>query len=194
MSPKTPLSKNVSLSNYWKNIVWESSHFFSPGEVSEIVDIVKQARQHHKKIRVIGRMHSLTPVFCSAEYTISLAEMNTVLRVDKEKKTVQVEGGAIIREINQVIAKSGLALSVLGSTAEQTIAGAISTGTRGICPEHGSLASQVIEIEMVTGCGEVICLSVEKQPEEFYASVLSLGLHGVVTKLTLQCVISILFG
>jgi L-gulonolactone oxidase len=61
----------------------------------------------------------------------------------------------------------------------------ISTGSHGTGIRNQILASMVLEIELVTGSGDVILCSKEKESEIFKASLCSLGSFGIITKLTI---------
>jgi xylitol oxidase len=66
------------------------------------------------------------------------------------------------------------------------VAGACATATHGSGNKNGNLATAVSGMEMVTGTGETITLTKEKDGEKFRAAVVNLGALGVVTKVTLD--------
>jgi FAD/FMN-containing dehydrogenase len=74
-------------------------------------------------------------------------------------------------------------MPILGSVSEQTVAGAISTGTHGSSLTHGNLASLVRAMTIVTPAGEVLRL--EEGDERLEAARVSLGALGVITEVTL---------
>ena len=49
--------------------------------------------------------------------------------------------------------REGLSLPIVGSVQAQSVAGAIATGTRGSSLQHGSIASLVTGLRMVTAPG-----------------------------------------
>ena len=65
--------------------------------------------------------------------------------------TVTVLAGTPLHELNAALEKLGLSLHNMGDIDEQTIAGAISTGTHGTGGRVASLSAQVAGLEMVTG-------------------------------------------
>lgn len=74
---------------------------------------------------------------------VSMDKLNRILAVDLEAKTVTVEAGIKMHQLNEELNKYGLALSNLGSISDQTISGAISTATHGTGISFGSLCSHV---------------------------------------------------
>ncbi len=51
-----------------------------------------------------------------------------LVSINRELHQVTVRGGTTFNELNRILDDNGLAMSVLGSISEQTVAGAISTG------------------------------------------------------------------
>lgn len=51
-----------------------------------------------------------------------------LVSIDRELRQVTVRAGTTFHELNQLLDENGLAMSVLGSISDQTVAGAISTG------------------------------------------------------------------
>lgn len=156
---------------------------FYPKSTNEVQQIIQLACRFEKKVRAIGSLHSLNGCGICQDYVISLEHMNRFLNF--EDGYVTVEAGIIIQDLCKNLEEYGYTLEVLGSIAEQTIAGAISTGTRGQVPYAGSLGSYVVGMEIVDGCGNVHNL--KRDSDELLCSVTSLGMMGVITKLTLQC-------
>lgn len=72
------------------------------------------------------------------------------------------------------------------SVKEQSIAGAICTGTHGSGLSSGSLSSFVTRLQLVDGHGEVHELSTVDEPQLFKAAQVSLGALGIITEVTLQ--------
>ena len=55
------------------------------------------------------------------------------MSVDQEKMEVTVRAGTTLSELNVLLEEHGLAMRILGSISEQTVAGAISTGKDAAC-------------------------------------------------------------
>ena len=55
--------------------------------------------------------------------------MQGLVSVDKEKMEATVRAGTTLEELNSLLEEHGLAVRILGSISEQTVGGAIATGT-----------------------------------------------------------------
>jgi nucleoside-diphosphate-sugar epimerase/FAD/FMN-containing dehydrogenase len=155
-----------------------------PKDEQEIVKIVQEAGKRRLKVKPIGALHSFAALPESAGVCISLEHFKNVLNIGNSSVTVQ--GGIKISELNRLLAENNQGLPIHGSNTEQTVAGAISTGTHGGSIHHGTLSDYVRGIRLVKSSGEVI----EMNPESptFGAAIVSLGLLGVVSTVTLECV------
>jgi FAD/FMN-containing dehydrogenase len=100
-----------------------------------------------------------------------------------------MSAGIRIRDlISKYLVPNQLAMINLGSIADQSIAGAISTSTHGTGLGIGSLATQVVAMTLVTGQGELLRISANEHPELLPAARVSLGALGVITQVTIQCI------
>ncbi|WNG22843.1 hypothetical protein F0U62_01485 [Cystobacter fuscus] len=81
----------------------------------------------------------------------------------------------------------GWTLSDLGGITHQTVSGFFSTGSSG-----GSLSWSVYDdiqsLRMIDGRGEVYEVDRDRTPEDFQATVTSMGLLGIISKVVLRCV------
>ena len=84
---------------------------------------------------------------------LRLDRMNRVLEVDRDAGLAKVEGGIVIRDLSEALAREGLALENLGDIDVQTVAGAISTATHGTGERFGNISAQVEALELVTADG-----------------------------------------
>lgn len=117
---------------------------------------------------------------------VRLHRMNRVIDVDARAGRVTVEAGMRLRDLNELLARQGLALGNLGSISEQTVAGAVSTGTHGTGVRFGSLPSLVQSLRLVRADGRRMDLS-RADGDLFQAARLSLGCLGVITRVTFRC-------
>ncbi len=92
--------------------------------------------------------------------------------------------GTQLKHFNAALEARGLSLHNMGDIAEQTLAGAISTGTHGTGGVAASLAAQVVGLELVTGTGEVLRASRDEHPDVLELARIGLGALGVITSVT----------
>jgi len=62
---------------------------------------------------------------------LNLYKYNKVIAIDRQLKTIKIQAGIKLWQLNALLDKERLALINLGSIYKQSLAGAISTGTHG---------------------------------------------------------------
>src|SRR5439155_7695237 len=98
-----------------------------------------------------------------------------------------VQAGIRLKDLIPRLRQDGLALANLGSITEQSVAGAISTGTHGTGLTLGSISTQIVGVNLVTGTGQIISIT-DQDVDRMNAARLSLGALGIIAELTIQCV------
>ena len=68
-----------------------------------------------------------------------------------------------LHRLNALLEAAGLAMTNLGDIDQQTVAGALSTGTHGSGATYGGLATQIRALELVLADGSVLACSAEQQ-------------------------------
>ncbi|MDX6674673.1 MAG: L-gulono,4-lactone dehydrogenase [Solirubrobacteraceae bacterium] len=159
-----------------------------PESREDVVAAVRRAAGAGRAVRVAGAGHSFTELVPTDGTLLLLDRMDRVLDVDRASGLVRVEAGITIHELSAGLAGHGLALENLGDIDVQSIAGAMATATHGTGRRLGNIPSQVVEVELVTGEGEVVCCSAEQDTDAWRAARVSLGALGVITAVTLRCV------
>ena len=167
------------------------SRYAEPASVAEVQAIMREVAARGGVVRAVGACHS--PNDCAMaqgahSVALSLRRMGAVRSIDAASGVVVCGGGATLHALNAACAAAGLALPNLGSISDQTIAGALATGTHGTGLRQGVMATWVLALELVTGSGEVLQLSAATDARAFAAAQCSLGVLGVVTAVTLQAV------
>jgi FAD-linked oxidoreductase len=157
----------------------------APGSEPELAELLGRAAAGGRQVKVVGAGHSMSDVAMTDGVLVSLDRMRSVVGVDAANQCVTVQGGARLYELVAALASRGLALSILGSIAKQSIAGAISTGTHGSSLRHRNLAGLVRAMRLVSAEGALLTLN--DSDERLAAARVGLGALGVITEVTLQC-------
>ena len=158
-----------------------------PSNEGEIRQIVEDARRRGMRVKVVGAGHSFTDIACTDGFMVSLDDYNRVIAVDRAAGTVTVEAGIRLRDLNEALAREGLAMSNLGDIAYQSIAGSISTATHGTGKAFGNIPSFVSELTMVCADGSTLRCSPELDEKTFKAAQVGLGSLGIISTVTLRC-------
>ena len=133
--------------------VCKPSSFYVPASEAEVVQLVQSVAKREGKLKVVGAGHSFSSIALgdNGETMMSLDRMRRVLEVTNE--TATVEAGIRLFEFNTILEEHGVALLNMGATAEQSIAGVISTGTHGTGVALGSMSTQVLSFRIVLASG-----------------------------------------
>jgi FAD-linked oxidoreductase len=160
----------------------------TPRSVTEVSEAVRRASEQGLPIRMTGSGHSFTPVAVTEGVLLRPEGLAGLRTVDAKAGLVTAEAGCLLRELNESLLAHGLSLANMGDIQEQTVAGAIQTGTHGTGRDTGGLAAQVAGLELVTADGEVITCSAAERPELLNAAAVGLGALGILTAVTFRVV------
>ena len=155
-----------------------------PDSESELLELVREARATGRTVKVMGARHSWSDIAMSEGVLISLDRMQRVLEVDPEGLRVTVEAGIRLNRLNEELAARGLALPILGSVTEQSLAGVMSTGTHGSSLVHGNIPSHALALRLITGRSEI--LELDADHPLLPAARVGLGALGIITQVTLR--------
>lgn len=176
------------MKNWARNLQWDPSEVCHPNTEEEIKSIVLRAANTKSKIRLIGTGHSFSPLCQTNHITMTLDNYQGLISTDKQLCQATVKAGTKLNYLGELLFKEGMAMENLGDIDVQSIAGTISTGTHGTGKEFGTISTQVIALKFINGKGKIISCSKTNHPELFSAAQVSLGVLGVITEVTLQCI------
>lgn len=169
--------------NWAGNVAYGAKELLLPTHLGELPGLVTTA----DRLRVLGSRHSFNDLADSPHSLISLqgipVDLERDVELDATARTVRVPGWLRYGDIAALLAGRGWALSNLASLPHISIAGAVATGTHGSGNKIGSLATQVVALDLVDGTGTH--RRIARGDEGFEGAVVSLGALGVVTHVTL---------
>ncbi len=144
------------------------------------------ARAHDLPLAVRGGGHNVAGTAVVDEgLVIDLSPMRGV-RVDPERRTVHVEGGATWADVDRVTAPLGLATPG-GVVSETGVAGlALSGGVSHQRRLHGMTVDNLVSAEVVLADGRVVRASAAEHPDLYWALRGGGGNFGVVTAFELR--------
>lgn len=153
-----------------------------PQSLSELQDIVRQS----DKIRVVGAGHSFTPLVCTDATLLSLDHLSGVVSADEQNSIAEVWSGTRLFNLDQYLQPINQSLMQQGDIDQQSLAGAVSTGTHGTGADMQCISAYVQSFELLTASGELLQCSSTENAEIFQAGRVSLGSFGVLTKISMQ--------
>src|SRR5881628_819197 len=182
VSPLIAWAAGDKLKNWAGNVDYSTENLYSATSIKQVQEFVKK----QNKLKVLGTRHCFNKIADSADYFLSLKEMDEVIALDPQARTVTVAAGVTYGKLCPHLHAKGFALHNLASLPHISVAGACSTATHGSGEKNGNLATAVSALEIVTANGDLVKLSRSQDGEAFRAAVVGLGALGVITKLTLD--------
>lgn len=184
-----PMTRNAleTWRNWSGNVHAQPDFFHFPETIQEIQQIVDSCRIRGKTLKVIGAGHSFSAVAKPDDEALSLDRIRGMLSVDRSAGEATFWAGTYLYEAAPLLASVNMAFENMGDIQQQTIAGAISTGTHGTGIGFASLSDQVVAWTWVDGKGEV---RYHRRGDDDLSKALSvsLGLLGILVKITIRTV------
>jgi FAD-linked oxidoreductase len=157
-----------------------------PAGTSDVVAAVRRARDAGTTVKMVGTGHSFTGIATPDGTMLRPGRLSGVVGVDRDAMTVTALAGTPLHVLNAQLEALGLSLHNMGDIAEQTVAGATSTGTHGTGGVAASLSAQLCGLQLVTGTGEVIAATETENADVLDLARVGLGALGVLTTLTFR--------
>jgi FAD/FMN-containing dehydrogenase len=158
-------------------VAWEA-----PSSENEVAKCVADAAASARRVRVVGAGHSWSAIAAPEDIAVTLDHLSGI--VARGPGWARVRSGTRLRHLTQALAAQGETLPIVASIAQQSVAGAVATGTHGSSLMHGNLSSLVLGARLVTGDGSM--LDIAEGDERLDAVRVHLGALGAVTELTLR--------
>jgi hypothetical protein len=193
----------------------DDAGLYHPASEAELVALVRCAYRQGREVRVRGAAHSVSHAIYadtaepfenvvgrrippkSEHFNLALDRYRGFRVVDEAQKLVEVDAGTHLgcdpndptatRSVSLLgkLAEHGWALSETGGITHQTVAGFTATGSSGGSVKY-SVNDNLWGFRLIDGTGNIVVLT--RRDEEFFSMAPSLGLMGVVSKITLKCV------
>jgi FAD/FMN-containing dehydrogenase len=176
---------NYQWHNHGKNLSSTVARYYEPTSTAEVQQIVKEARQNGKKVRVVGDSHSWSPLAVTQDYLICTRRLNKILNISTNPPQITVEPGVTVGETLRTFMKHDVCLPMNVDLPTLTIGGAVAVGANGFSKRWGTYSEYVEEVELVTGTGEIRTIRRDRDGDLWRAVACSLGLFGIFTKITL---------
>ncbi|MFD7990363.1 D-arabinono-1,4-lactone oxidase [Streptomyces mexicanus] len=170
--------------NWGGNVAARPAREVTPASVEELAAAVRRAAEDGLRVKAVGTGHSFTSIAATDGVLIRPHLLTGIRGIDRANMTVTAQAGTPLKRLNMALAREGLSLTNMGDIMEQTVSGAISTGTHGTGRDSASIAAQIKGLELVTADGSVLTCSEKENPDVFAAARIGLGALGVVTAVT----------
>jgi FAD/FMN-containing dehydrogenase len=154
--------------------------------VNDVLRAVEFARKHGLQLAVRGGGHNIAGnAVCEGGLMLDLTPMKSV-RVNPVQRTVRVEPGVTLGELDRETQAFGLAMPV-GINSTTGVAGlTLGAGFGWISRTYGLSIDNLISADVVTSAGKLVHASEESEPDLFWAIRGGGGNFGVVTSFEFQ--------
>jgi len=150
----------------------------------EVARVVRFCRQHGLPVVARGQGHTQTGQSTTdGGVLIDTAAMDRIHAVDAAGGFAQCDGGVPWRKLVEHVVPMGLVPPVLTNNLNVTVAGTTSVAGLGVASyRYGTQADNALELEVVTGTGEVVVCSPRMNAALFDAARCTLGQFAIITR------------
>jgi FAD/FMN-containing dehydrogenases len=164
-----------------------NKHYYEPQTVQELEQIIAKCHEEGQVVRPVGSALSPNAISFQERGMVSMANLDRILKIDKESMTVTVEAGARVSQVIDALREHDLTLPNLASIAEQQMGGFTQIGAHGTGAAIAPVDHYVTRLKLVTPARGTVELS-EKDGEIFHLAKVGLGCLGVVSEVTMKVV------
>ncbi len=189
----------------------EPLQYLIPENLSDLVKAIQEAERTGYRIRAVGAGHSYSDIAITDGYLVDMQRLNRMLPLKekqikvthKDSYLVAMEAGVTIHDLNRKLDEQGLALTNMGAIDNQTISGAIATGTHGAGRHLQALSGMVRSMVLVAAAGKTYRIepregitdpgqyhdphiTLIQEDEVFYSALIHLGCMGIIYSYILE--------
>jgi cytokinin dehydrogenase len=174
-------SRDAVATDFGRVIVRRPQVVVCPASTEDVARVVKFAASHSLTVATRGGGHSQTGQSLSDQIVLDMTSLNQVVNVREDAATVQ--GGIKWRALVEHLATQNLSPPVLTNNLDVTVGGTLSMAGLGVASwRHGTQADNCLELEVVTGTGEIVRCSESENRDLFDAARCGVGQFGVITE------------
>lgn len=165
MKTKMKIKTRFTWHNTTKRFSAQPQKYFEPENLKDLQDIILEAEAKGIRVRAVGSGHSFSDVALTNGYLINPKKLNRQITIPpswlppdqrfRHKNLVYVEAGIKLQDFNKQMDERNLCVENMGAVDEQTLAGAISTGTHGTGIGLPAMSGMVRSIVMVSKGGTI---------------------------------------
>ena len=163
------------LSNNWGRNVNSNLKIIQPGNIFELKNLIKK-----KSYIVIGNQRSFGDVGVNKNLLISMKNFNKIKSIDEKKGIIEVESGALLKNILPIIIPKGWFFSVTPGTKYVSIGGMIANNVHGKNTTKNQTKYYVKSIKLLTLNKKIIDCSKNKNKKIFDLTLGGFGLTGII--------------
>lgn len=203
--------KKANWRNSIKKYATQSLRCFEPESLADLQYIIQLAEKNGHKVRAVGSGHSFSDIAITGEFMVNPKKLNQQLPLNLEwlkdqsqfETLVNVQAGMTLQKFNKMMDEQDLCVPNMGAIDNQTLAGAIATGTHGSGIGLEALSGMVRSMVLVTEGGKIYRVEPNngvtnpatyneegviliQDDDKFYSSLVSLGCMGIIYSYILE--------
>lgn len=159
-----------------------------PRSARDVVNIVRFANTHHLKIAMRGQGHSqYGQTLVEGGIVVDSSTLNAVKL--SGARTVDAQAGASWKDVTHVTLVKGLTPPAMGDTMSLSVGGILSAG--GVSNSShlfGGVVDNVEQLDVVTGVGDLVTCSPQRNRELFELALAGMGQCGLIVRARLRLV------
>lgn len=159
-----------------------------PANAQDVAAALAFARAHRIAVSTRAQAHTQTgQALNEGGILIDINSLDKILTIDRTNRTATVQSGVIWRDLVEHVLPMGLVPPTLTNNLGVTIGGTLSVAGLGVASfRYGAQGDNVLELEVVTGEGEIVVCSAKENTDLFDCVRSGLGQFGVITRATLR--------
>ena len=159
-----------------------------PAGSDDVAQVVRFARSQHIPVATRGEAHTQTgQALTEGGILLDLTSLNSVVTLDTSGMTVTCGAGLRWMDLVAGTVSKSLIPPVLTNNLGVTVGGTLSVAGLGVASyRYGAQGDNALELEVVTGTGDKVVCSREKDKEVFDAVRSGLGQFGIITRAKLK--------
>lgn len=155
-----------------------------PRNVEEVAKAVRFCAKHGIPIGNRGQGHTQTGQSTTEGLIIETAGLDQLHGIDRENLLADCGAGLVWRNLVNAALPLGLVPPVLTNNLGVTVGGTTSVAGLGVASfRYGTQADNAVELEVVTGEGEIVRCSADENRDLYDAARCGLGQFGIITRI-----------
>jgi cytokinin dehydrogenase len=177
-------TRQAAATDFGRIVVRQPRAVVRPAAAEDVARVLKFAARHSLPVATRGAGHSQSGQSLSEAIVLDMSSLGRVTRATDG--AVAVQAGIKWRALVEHLAPQRLSPPVLTNNLDVTVGGTLSMGGLGVSSwRYGTQADNVLELEVVTGAGDIVRCSPRENAELFDVARCGAGQFGVITEAVL---------